>query len=51
MMVKQLTTTCFGLYKGHLQVVHLVKRAVQYTMYLLSDGEISFRVSYIIQLS
>jgi len=26
---KQVTTTCFGLQKGHLQVVHLVKRAVQ----------------------
>ena len=36
--------------KGHLQLVHLVKRAVQYTMCLLSDDEISLIVSYNIQL-
>ena len=45
-MVKRLTITCFGLLKGHLQVLHLVKRAVQYTMHLLSEDEISFIVSH-----
>jgi hypothetical protein len=31
--------------KSHLRDVHLIKRAVQYTMYVLSDDEISFIVS------
>jgi len=35
---KQLTTTCFGLYKGHFQIVHLVQKSctkAEDTLYIL----------------